>query len=182
MFVFGGPVTVGIAILLVAIAGLNSIVFKRVIVVVLATAFLYFVLILGVSVTYPTLLSPTVVITSSYNYKQSPPFPPKALVVNEANVGKNGTVLKNSYVNAASQHCQALTTKQVGIPNGSNFNQPLFQKTYGRCMTLHDVYVKYAYQPASRFWPLQWIYTAMTVIATLVIMGLAFWFLARVES
>jgi hypothetical protein len=190
MFPFRGATPVGIAVLLVAFSVLCSILLKRPLLVILVSALAYGAIALGVSATEPRLLAPNSTIAVSNWGDQVNPvqqYPQGAQLVTITTVTKNGVPISNSYLNQALNRCMAsathlqnrsLTTSPITV-NGpvTNFNQ----QAYGKCVSAYNFYNKFSYQPISRFWELQWIYTAITGAAALVLIGSSFWLVKRVE-
>ncbi|NNN14911.1 MAG: hypothetical protein HKL82_03525 [Acidimicrobiaceae bacterium] len=189
MFPFRGATAVGIAVLLVAFSVLCSILLKRPLFVVLVTALAYGAIAYGVSATEPRLLAPnSTIATSNWGIQVNPvqQYPQGAQLVAATIVTKNGAPIPNSYVNHAIDGCstraslvlnKSPTTNSTSAIGPATFNQQVFSK----CVAAYDFYNKFSYQPISRFWELQWIYAATTGAAGLVLIGLSFWLVKRVE-
>ncbi|WP_322755953.1 ABC transporter permease subunit [Frankia sp. Cas3] len=47
------------------------------------------------------------------------------------------------------------------------------------CFAKHNLHVTTAYQPPSRYWPFQWIETAINATAATLLVGLCFWWIRR---
>jgi hypothetical protein len=87
--------------------------------------------------------------------------------------GQSGTwILSSGPVNAAGQTDS--TTPAACAPllseNGPNFIS---------CLGSHGVREEITYQPASRYWPMQWIETAIYLALSLALAGYCFWRLER---
>ncbi|EQD71974.1 transmembrane transport protein, partial [mine drainage metagenome] len=190
MFPFRGATPVGIAVLLVTFSVLISILLKRPLLVVLVTVGTYGIIAYGIYATEPRLLPPkTIISASNWGNQVNPtqPYPQSAQLVTVTTVTKNGTPISNSYLDQALNGCMAsashlqngsLTTSPVNVKGPvTNFNQQAF----GKCVSAYDFYNKFSYQPISRFWELQWIYTAITGAAALVLIVSSFWLVKRVE-
>jgi hypothetical protein len=52
----------------------------------------------------------------------------------------------------------------------------------GRCLSTHGVHAVVSYQPASRYWPFQAIETSVYVLAAALIVGFAYWWVARRDA
>lgn len=178
-FLFTGVLAPAFALLLVAIAVLSSLLWKKPVAALLTTAISFGAVALAVTGSYPTLLSPRTIISGAGNPLS---LPQGSLVVDATSVTKNGVSLSSTYANQVMSTCNQLTMGRfngvqsnqtgriVGVSSPSTFNP----STYASCLESHDLYTLIRYQPPFRFWELQWIYAGATLGATAVIVALSF--------
>ncbi len=184
MFAFRGVVPVAIAFSLVAISVFSSIVLKRSLLVVLVTALTFGAIVFAISFTEPILIAPkTVVYAVNWGdgFNQAAPFPQNSQFVTQAYLSKDGAQVPNAYITSAFDSCSARASNATKGSNGVASGNPFNQRTFSKCMTAYDFYLKISYQPYSRYGDLQWIYTAMAVITSSVFVGLSFFLLKRVD-
>lgn len=183
-FLFTGILAPAFALLIVAIAILSALLWKKQIASLLTTAILFGAVSLAITATYPTLLSPKTIISGPGSPLS---LPPGILIVSQRSVTKNGVRLSSVYVNQVMSTCskQAMSNPSgvqsnsgnLGIPPTSRFNP----STYSSCLESHDLYTFLSYQPPFRFWELQWIYAGITLGVAAIIVALSFMVVNRID-
>ncbi len=185
-FLFTGVLAPAFALLLVAIAILSALLWKKPIAALLTTAILFGAVALTITATYPTLLKPKTIISSPGSPLS---LPPGILIVSQRSVTKNGARLSSIYVNQVMSTCSKQATgKPSGIPSNqtgvteeiiapSTFNP----SKYSSCLESHDLYTFLSYQPPFRFRELQWIYTGITFGSTAAIVALSCMIVKRID-
>ena len=109
--------------------------------------------------------SHTVVSVASLNSLRPQTFP-----------GQPGAwVLSTATVNAAGQPVTAAPAACDSLTSGKDASEA----PYLDCMASHGIRETITYQPASRYWPLQWIETGIFLALALALAGLCFWRLDR---
>jgi hypothetical protein len=183
-FLFTDVEALAFALLLVSVAVLSSLLWKKQVAALMTTLVLFGVVVLGITITYPTLLSPTTIISGEGSHIL---LPQGSLIVSQSSVTKTGVKLSSTYTNQVLSTC---TRQARGKFNGTQSNSgnlgPLptstfNPSTYTSCLESHDLYTLISYQLPFRFWELQWIYTGMTLGATAAIVALSFMFVNRIE-
>jgi hypothetical protein len=58
-------------------------------------------------------------------------------------------------------------------------NQSLDLNGIGNCLALDNLHIDYTYQPASNYWPLQWLETGLYLVLATLLGGACFWRLRR---
>ncbi len=200
MFEFRDASIVGIAVLLVTVSVFFSILIRRTLLVVLLTAVAYLILLFGVAVTEPILLTPksatvlagykpVVMLSLGLTQYSGEPIPPEAQFVSETILTKRGTPVSNAYMLKVYQTCssraypetpgQQKPNDAIILGQGPNFIR--YQQLDDQCLSSYHFYNKFSYQPSYRFWELQWIYAAITGALALFVLAMSFSFLRRVE-
>ncbi len=185
-FLLTGVLAPAFALLLVAIAILSALLWKKPIAALLTTAILFGAVALAITATYPTLLSPKTIISGPGSPLS---LPPGILIVSQSSVTKTGVKLSSTYTNQVLNTCSQLAT---GRPSGIQSNQTgvteqiiapstFNPSKYASCLESHDLYTLLRYQQPYRFWELQWIYSAMTLGVTAVLVALSFMAVDRIE-
>jgi ABC-2 family transporter protein len=109
--------------------------------------------------------SHTVVSVASLNSLRPQTFP-----------GQPGAwVLSTATVNAAGQPVTAAPAACLSLTSGKDASEA----PYLDCIASHGIRETITYQPASRYWPLQWIETGIFLALALALAGFCFWRLDR---
>jgi ABC-type transport system involved in multi-copper enzyme maturation permease subunit len=185
-FLFTGVLAPAFALLLVSVAILSSLLWKKPVATLLTTAILFGVVALAITSTYPNLLSPNTVVSRPGSPLS---LPQGSLVVDASSVTKNGVKLSSTYANQVLSICSQQAMGRfngvqanraggtAGVSSPSTFNP----STYTSCLESHDLYSLISYQPPFRFWELQWIYAGATLGATAAIVALSFMLINRID-
>lgn len=183
-FLFTDLLAPAFALLLVAIAVLSSLLWKKQVAALLTTVILFGAVALAITATYPTLLKPKTIISAP----GTPLSPlPGILIVRQSSVTKKGVRLSSAYTNQVLNTCnqQAMGLYDGVQSNSGNGGPPLHStfnpSTYNSCLESHDLYSLLSYQPPFRFWELQWIYAGITLGATAIIVALSFMVVNRID-
>jgi hypothetical protein len=112
-------------------------------------------------------------------------IPPRHTVVSVASLnslrpqafpGQPGAwVLSTGTVNAAGQPVTAAPAACLSLTSGKDASEA----SYLDCMASHGIRETITYQPAGRYWPLQWIETGIFLALALALAGFCFWRLDR---
>ncbi len=84
-------------------------------------------------------------------------------------------LLSSETINAAGQ---PVTAAPAACPPPAA-NGPSGWEGYVHCLASHGIREAISYQPASRYWPLQWIETGIFLLLALALAWLCFWWLGR---
>lgn len=182
-FLFTDVLAPAFALLIVAIAILSSILWKKQVAALLTTAVLFGAVALAITATYPILLKPKTIISGPGSPLS---LPPGILIVSQGSVTKKGVRLSSAYTNQVLSTCNQQATGNNGIrPKSGNGEPPrpsaFDPSTYTSCLESHNLYSLLNYQPPFRFWELQWIYTGITLGSTAAIVALSFMVVNRID-
>ncbi len=83
-------------------------------------------------------------------------------------------ILASGPINAAGQPVGTIPAACLSPSAGKGASPDL-----GACMARRAIREAITYQPGSRYWPLQWLETAIFLVLSLALAGLCFWLLGR---
>jgi ABC-2 family transporter protein len=83
-------------------------------------------------------------------------------------------ILSSGAVNKAGKHVGMIPTSCLAPTVGKGASPDA-----GACMARRGIHEVITYQPASRYWPLQWIETGIFLALALALAGFCFWLLGR---
>ena len=84
-------------------------------------------------------------------------------------------ILSSAAINAAGQPVSAIPASCLSGPPVGKGASP----NAGPCMARRGIREAITYQPASRYWPFQWIETGIFLALALALTGVCFWRLGR---
>lgn len=188
-FVFLGVTFIGLAICSTAAIIGFSILFRRIPLVTVATAIFMAIVISTINATYPTLIPPKTAITNPGQYS----YPVNSLLVGTTTQFSNGHKASASYVEHALSSCNHKAveaasgstanagSQSLALPSLSN-DPPQFNETaFNDCVKSTGLITVVSYQPASQYWPLQFIYMAILVALACIWVMIALFRVAKVE-
>jgi hypothetical protein len=85
-------------------------------------------------------------------------------------------IISSGAINAAGQTVSTLPTACLGAVGSLG---PKLGSSPGPCLESHGFREAITYEPASRYWPLQWIETGIFLVLALALAGFCFWRLGR---
>jgi hypothetical protein len=91
-------------------------------------------------------------------------------------------IISSGAVNAAGQPLSTLPAacdQTSGSPTAAGQSAAGFQRGLQQCLAGHGIRETVSYQPASHYWPLQSIETAVFLVLALALAGFCFWWLDR---
>jgi ABC-type transport system involved in multi-copper enzyme maturation permease subunit len=93
-------------------------------------------------------------------------------------------VLSTSPAENASGQIESMNSVSNCLPRpgaGSRLTANPFPQ-FGSCIASYDLHESITYQPASHYWPLQWLETGVFLVLAALLSGFCFWFIRRRQN
>ena len=108
-----------------------------------------------------------------------------AFYISGLNTPVGAWILSTTPVETAAGRWESMTAVSNCLPRpdaGASTTADSPFTVFGACVASDDLHESVTYQPASHYWPLQWMETGLFLVLSAVLSGFCFWFIRRRQN